>query len=81
MQNPWWLGGNINAGLPGGVEIAKSLMAKCWVGAHDEDKDNSGFSVIRAAIRKYTRTEVREMVGKETQVEELGVGEELVLRV
>lgn len=81
VQNPWWLGGNINAGLPGGVEIAKSLMAKCWVGAHDEDKDNSGFSVIRAATRKYTQTEVREMVGKETQVEELGVGEELVLRV
>lgn len=80
VQNPWWLGGNINAGLPGGVEIAKSLMAKCWVGAHDEDKENSGLSVIRAATRKYTRAEVREMVGKETQVEELGVGEELILR-
>ncbi|MCJ1465240.1 hypothetical protein MMC07_003856 [Pseudocyphellaria aurata] len=80
VQNPWWLGGNINAGLPGGVEIAKSLMTKCWVGAHDEDKENSGFSVIRAATRKYNRAEVQEMVGKETQVEELGVGEELVLR-
>lgn len=55
-------------------------MTKCWVGAHDEDKENSGFSVIRAATKKYTRAEVREMVGKETQVEELGVGEELVLR-
>lgn len=55
-------------------------MTKCWVGAHDEDKENSGFSVIRAATRKYTRAEVREMVGKETQVEELGVGEELILR-
>ena len=80
VQNPWWLGGNINAGLPGGVEIARSLMAKCWVGAHDEDKENSGISVIRAATRKYTRAEVREMVGKETQVEELSVGEDLVLR-
>lgn len=79
VQNPWWLGGNINAGLPGGVEIAKNLMAKCWISAHDEDKENSGISVMKVATRKHTRSEVSEMVGKPTGVEVLAVGAEIVL--
>ena len=80
VQNPWWLGGNINAGLPGGVEIAKNLMAKCWVGAHDEEKENSGLAVMMIAKKKFTRTEVQDMVSSGTRVESLAVGEELVLR-
>lgn len=80
VQNPWWFGGNINAGLPGGAEIAKNLMAKCWVGAHDEEKDNTGLAVKLIAKRKFTRAEVQDMVPSGTRVEELGVGEEIVLK-
>lgn len=79
VQNPWWMGGNINSGLPGGVEIAKNLMVRCWISAHDEDKDNTGLSVIKAVTRKYHIDEVRSMVSGCTEVAALAVGEERVL--
>lgn len=78
------MGGNVATGLPGGVQIAKALMARCWISAHDEEKDNSGVSVRNVKTRKYTREEVREMMREEgcggTGVMNLGVGEELVLK-
>lgn len=55
-------------------------MARCWIGAHDEEKENSGVSVMKVVTRKFSREEVRGLVGRETQVEVLGVGEELALR-
>ncbi|KAK4691508.1 hypothetical protein P7C71_g5509, partial [Lecanoromycetidae sp. Uapishka_2] len=84
VNNPWWMGGNIAAGLPGGVEIAQKLMAKCWISAHDEDKDNSGLSVMSTKTRKHNIDEVREMLRRERRgnvdVANLGVGAEMVLR-
>ncbi|KAL8736651.1 MAG: hypothetical protein Q9166_000017 [cf. Caloplaca sp. 2 TL-2023] len=87
IENPWYMGGNVNAGLPGGVEIAKNLMARCWIGAHDEDKENSGVSVLKIRMRKYGLSEVREMVKREwsgggggCEVRVLDCGEELVMR-
>lgn len=83
VENPWWLGGNVNAGLPGGVEIAQNLMAKCWISAHDEDKENSGLAVKRVITRKYNAAEVRDMVAKGkggTNVVVLDCGEELKLK-
>ena len=80
VQNPWWLGGNVNAGLPGGVEIAQSLMAKYWISAHDEDKENSGLAVKKVTTRKYSAEQVREMLTKErapTDVVVLGCGEKI----
>lgn len=74
------MGGNINSGLPGGVEIAKNLMARCWISAHDEEKDNTGLSVMKVVTRKHHIDEVRSMVGGCTEVMALGVGEERVLR-
>lgn len=79
VQNPWWMGGNINSGLPGGIEIAKSLMARCWISAHDEEKDNTGLGVMKVVTRKHHIDEVRSMVGGCTAVEALGVGAEMVL--
>ena len=63
------------------MEIAKKLMAKCWVGAHDEVKDNSGVSVMRVRTRRFEKVEVEEVVGSGTKVEKLGVGGEVVLSV
>lgn len=79
VQNPWWMGGNINSGLPGGIQIAQNLMAKCWISAHDEEKDNTGLSVMKVVTRKHHVDEVRSTVGGCTEVAVLGVGEERVL--
>lgn len=85
VNNPWWMGGNVAAGMPGGVEIAQNLMVRCWVSAHDEDKDNSGLSVKNVTKQKFTAEEVAEMCqdrvsGGNTSVLNLGVGEEIILR-
>lgn len=85
VQNPWWLGGNISAGLPGGLEIAQNLLARAWISAHDEDKENSGFSVSSVKTRKYSVDEVRSLVESvntnvKTEVRVLDVGDEMVLK-
>lgn len=59
--NPWYFGGNISTGASGGIEIARNLFARAWVGAHDEDKHNTGF-VVRSL--KVERTDL-EAVRKE----------------
>jgi len=92
VQNPWWLGGNISAGLPGGFEIAQNLLARAWISAHDEDKETTGFSVSSVKTRKYSADEVRAMLQRgnsgarrgnanvSTDVRILDVGEEMVLK-
>ena len=78
------MGGNLAAGLPGGVEIAKNLMARCWISAHDEDKDNSGLSVMSVKTRKYKIEEVRDMLREarsgNIDVANLPPGGEIVLK-
>ena len=78
------MGGNIATGVPGGVEIAQNLMAKCWISAHDEEKDSSGLSVMSVKTRKYNTEEAREMLrqqkGNNVDVVSLGVGAEMVLK-
>ncbi|KAI4218384.1 MAG: hypothetical protein L6R40_008779, partial [Gallowayella cf. fulva] len=44
VSNPWYLGGMISAGVPGGLEIARNLLAKTWISAHDEEKDSGGIA-------------------------------------
>ena len=58
-ENPWYLGGNITAGMPGGLEIARSLFAKAWISAHDEDKANTGLSVKGLKTTRYNEDEIR----------------------
>ena len=87
VQNPWWMGGNVSAGLPGGVEISRNLMARYWIKAHDEDKENSGLAVKKVMTRKYTIGEVKELLGGDngkgrcaTSVVALGVGQEVTIK-
>jgi hypothetical protein len=75
------MGGNVNSGLLGGIEIAKNLMAKCWISAHDEEKDNRGLGVMKVVTRKHDIEEVRSMAGGYTEVAALAVGEEKMLTV
>ncbi|KAK8095536.1 hypothetical protein PG999_013558 [Apiospora kogelbergensis] len=62
ISNPWWLGGNICAGLPAGAEIARRLCARVWLSAHDGDKDVRGLATGLLKTRKYGRDEVLEVV-------------------
>ncbi|KAL2428434.1 hypothetical protein ABEF91_008576 [Exophiala dermatitidis] len=90
-QNPWYLGGNIMAGVQGGAEIARALMAQCWISAHDEPKVDSGISVKRLrvkrgsmdqAIMSLCQGQTGERLKKNgwvCDVRSLGVGEEITL--
>ncbi len=90
-QNPWYLGGNIMTGAMGGVQIARAVMARCWLSAHDEPKDDQGFSVKRLKIRRRGAEEVRKSLweGEEGEwfmktgwtcdVRSLEVGKEMVI--
>ena len=84
VENPWYLGGNLAAGSPGGIEIAQNLMARCWISAHDEDKDNTGLSVMSVKTKKYTKEQVRNMLrqelGSNVNVANLEPGAEMVLK-
>jgi hypothetical protein len=62
VENPWWLGGNISTGSPGGLEIAQSLYARAWISAHDADKDNRGWAVKQTRIGQFAVNEVRRML-------------------
>jgi hypothetical protein len=62
VQNAWYMGGNISAGFPGGLEIAQSLCAKVWISAHDGDKDTTGFANNKIKIQKFPREEVENVV-------------------
>ena len=69
VENPWWLGGNISAGSPGGLEIARNLYARAWISAHDADKDNRGWAVKQTRIGQHGVDEVKRMleVDKDTK--------------
>ncbi|MCJ1239405.1 hypothetical protein MMC14_007401 [Varicellaria rhodocarpa] len=73
VQNPWYLGGNISMGMPGGLEIARNLLAKCWISAHDEDKEKSGFSVAKLCISKYSVADVTKLVELERRGGKVGL--------
>lgn len=61
VENPWYLGGNISAGCPGGLQIARELYAQAWISAHDADKNNRGLSVIQTRIGKFEVARIESM--------------------
>lgn len=69
--NPWYLGGNITAGTEGGVQIARGLMARCWLSAHDEAKDDQGFSVKKLKTATMSPEEVRRALWQGPEGEEM----------
>jgi hypothetical protein len=84
VDNPWYLGGNISTGVPGGIQIAQSLQTRYWISAHDEDKDVGGVTASSIRKKKYTGEEVATLLqtgkGKATtDVVVLDVGETMVL--
>ncbi|KAL9621529.1 MAG: hypothetical protein Q9160_004059 [Pyrenula sp. 1 TL-2023] len=76
LQNPWYLGGTVMNGCAGGVEIARGLMARAWVSAHDEEKDDRGVAVRRTVAKRVGVEEVRRRVGDEEEKHVSGGGGE-----
>ncbi|KAI9881982.1 MAG: hypothetical protein M1823_006300 [Watsoniomyces obsoletus] len=62
VQNWWWLGGTIAAGVPGGAEIARSLLAKYWISAHDEEKEVGGVSTKPVKRKRYATEEAQDLM-------------------
>ncbi|KZF24408.1 hypothetical protein L228DRAFT_266751 [Xylona heveae TC161] len=58
VENPWWLGGTLLAGLPGGIDIAKNLYPRAWISAHDGEKENRGAVVHNLKTVRYSHTDV-----------------------
>ncbi|KZL88202.1 beta-lactamase superfamily protein [Colletotrichum incanum] len=58
VSNPWWLGGNISAGMPAGQETAAALGAKAWVSTHDGDKDVKGLVTKMLKTKRYTQKQI-----------------------
>ena len=64
VEAPWYLGGNMMAGLPGGLEIVRKLLPRVWVGVHDEEKKLRG--AMAGTVRKtgFGLEEVEKRVGE-----------------
>ncbi|KAI9846888.1 MAG: hypothetical protein M1837_003500 [Sclerophora amabilis] len=82
VQNPWWMGGNISTGLPGGLEIAQNLLARYWVSTHDEVKILGGISVSKLCTELYRPEVVQQLMAPHkgqlgTDVKVLDVGKDL----
>ncbi|KAK7540583.1 uncharacterized protein J3D65DRAFT_549717 [Phyllosticta citribraziliensis] len=87
VDNPWFLGGNISTGAEGGgADIARRLMARAWVAAHDGEKRNRGVSVSLLRTRRVGLDEVRRRLAvnadgvvkrASTRILRLASGEEL----
>jgi hypothetical protein len=56
---PWYMGGNMASGCPGGLEIAKNLLPKAWIAAHDEEKKVSGFATHGIRRKEFGVEEVK----------------------
>lgn len=80
-QNPWFLGGTVANGAPGGLEIAKLTKPRYWIGAHDEWKENNGFATVWIKTRRFENDEVTALLMnsgvKDTTLWVGGVGERL----
>ncbi|KAI9710482.1 MAG: hypothetical protein M1820_002618 [Bogoriella megaspora] len=62
VDNPWYLGGLVANGAPGGAEIARNLFAKTWISAHDEDKENRGLATKKTKVSTFTDEEIGMML-------------------
>jgi hypothetical protein len=58
ISNPWWLGGNICAGVPYGAKIAAKLGARAWISAHDGEKNIRGLATGMLKTRRWRDDEI-----------------------
>lgn len=71
-------------GADSGIEIATALMARCWISAHDEVKDDKGVAVKLLKCDRHTADVVKERFRRveaawDCDVRSLDVGAEVRL--
>lgn len=71
-------------GAQGGTEIARALMARTWISAHDEKKDDRGLAVKLLKCERTSPEMVQKRVGEvddnwDCDIRALNVGEEVCL--
>jgi hypothetical protein len=64
-ENPWLMGGIVAAGYPGGADIVRNMGARFWISAHDEVKDNRGWSVTWIKSTVYSAEEAQQKLNEE----------------
>ncbi|KAI1866561.1 hypothetical protein JX265_007862 [Neoarthrinium moseri] len=69
ITNPWWLGGNICSGTLTGAEIANKLGARCWVSAHDGEKEVRGLATQLLKVKQWRREEIVGLVSPSSRAE------------
>ncbi|EMR81409.1 hypothetical protein BcDW1_9909 [Botrytis cinerea BcDW1] len=81
ISNPWYLGGNIISGFPGGVSIAQNLCAKTWISAHDGDKTSTGMATWSIKSEKWEKEDVESVVSPRSEnfSEKKGTGTEVLV--
>ncbi|RAL63061.1 hypothetical protein DID88_004146 [Monilinia fructigena] len=83
ISNPWYLGGNIISGFPGGVSIAQNLSPRTWISAHDGNKESTGFATWSIKSRKWEREEVESVVSPRSEKfgekEKMAMGTEVLV--
>lgn len=86
VNAPWYNGGNIIAGCPGGLELARHLLPTAWIAAHDVDNTAVGGAVKNVWRTEYNMLDVETELWEELmargvrrkpQIIRLGVGESL----
>lgn len=71
-------------GVDGGLEIARALMARCWISAHDEEKDDRGLAVKLLKCDRNNEHIVKDKLARaenawDCDVRALDVGAEILL--
>ncbi|KAF2459442.1 hypothetical protein BDY21DRAFT_413985 [Lineolata rhizophorae] len=93
VRNPWWMGGAIAHGAPGGAAVVRLCGARAWLAAHDAVKRLAGLGVARTVVTRWGVQDVRRALRDgaaadapaagtgETEVVSLEVGEEFTVSV
>jgi Beta-lactamase superfamily domain len=71
---PWYMGGIMAAGMPGGIHIAKNLLPKVWIGAHDEDKRASGLALKKIVRQVFDVSDIRKKLWDEVDTQHPRLG-------
>jgi len=62
VYGPWYLGGVMMTGLPGGLDIVRQLLPRVWLGAHDGEKKMRGAVAKKLHRKNFPLDEVEKAV-------------------
>lgn len=78
VSAPWYFGGVICAGSPGGITLASNLKAKHWIAAHDEEKMTTGITSRSLKVEKHDNASLVTKLQEELVLATLASGYEKV---